>query len=85
MPFLTTDNLTALANWLYGFLLYGVGAFTILVIIALLAGQELARAYRGATDQDVGESVVNVTVILPLVVAFLIFVAVQILRIMHWL
>lgn len=82
---MTAESLIDLANWLYGFLPYGIGAFTILALLALLVGQELIHAYRGTAYQDLEDSVVNINVILPLLIAFLIVVAVQILRILHWL
>lgn len=83
-PFVTGDPLADFTNWMYGFLLYGVGAFGIVFLIVILIQQELVQAYRGPAHSE-RDALVDSMTIVPLLIAFLIIAAAHMLRIMGWL
>jgi|GEM_PF-3659687 bacteriorhodopsin len=79
MPFVPAEQLAALVDWLYRFLLYGLGAIAIVFVIGLLVEQEIVRAYRGASHQD---PAINTAIIIPLLIAFFVLAMVHVLRIL---
>ncbi len=84
MPPITAEHLAAFVDWLYGYLLNVLGVAAIFFLIALLIGQELARAYRGSAQSD-SAPVIPIASVGLLLIAFLILALFHILRILHLL